>query len=181
MRVTFSEEAESVKSAAPIGVADFLSGINATLSRHSARIEGEVTSVKDSYATAIYFTIKDTTRDALLNCVIWRTIYNQNGVPLKEGDAIIVSGTPEVYAARGTFSLKVITLEYAGEGQLKRAYDELREKLTSEGLLDPKLKRLLPDYPTRVGVITSRSGVVIQDFSANQPASPEIRNDQDSH
>lgn len=167
MKVTFSEEAESVKTAAPIGVADFLAGINATLSRHYARIEGEVTSVKDSYATAIYFTIKDSTRDALLNCVIWRTTYNQNGVTLKEGDAIIVSGTPEIYAARGTFSLKVNTIEYAGEGQLKRSYDELRAKLTSEGLLDPKRKRTLPEYPTRIGVITSRSGVVIQDFSAN--------------
>jgi len=167
MRVTFSEEAEMAKSAAPMGVADFLAGINATLLRQYARIEGEVTSVKDSYATAIYFTIKDTTRDALLNCVIWRTTYNQNGVTLKEGDTIIVSGTPEIYAARGTFSLKVSTIEYAGEGQLKRAYDELRAKLTAEGLLDPKLKRPLPEYPTRIGVITSRSGVVIQDFSAN--------------
>ncbi len=167
MRITFSEEAELAKTAAPVGVADFLNGINATLSRQYARIEGEVTSVKDSYATAIYFTIKDTTRDALLNCVVWRTTYNQNGVPLKEGDAIIVSGTPEIYAARGTFSLKVSTIEYAGEGQLKRSYDELRAKLTAEGLLDPAEKRPLPQYPQRIGVITSRSGVVIQDFSAN--------------
>ena len=68
MRVSFSEEAELAKEATPIGVADFLSGINATLARQFARIEGEVTSVKDSYATAIYFTIKDTSRDALLNC-----------------------------------------------------------------------------------------------------------------
>lgn len=167
MRVTFSEEEELAKVAAPIGVADFLLGINATLSRQYARIEGEVTSVKDAYATAIYFTLKDTTRDALLNCVIWRTTYQQNGVRLKEGDAIIVSGTPEIYAARGTFSLKVNTIEYAGEGQLKRSYDELRAKLMGEGLLDPKQKRPLPEYPTRIGVITSRSGVVIQDFSAN--------------
>lgn len=167
MRVTFSEEAELTKSAAPVGVADFLLGINETLSRQYARIEGEVTSVKDSYATAIYFTLKDTTRDALLNCVIWRTTYQQNGVRLKEGDAIIVSGTPEIYAARGTFSLKVNTIEYAGEGQLKRSYDELRAKLRAEGLLDPTHKRPLPLYPQRIGVITSRSGVVIQDFSAN--------------
>ena len=167
MRVSFSEEAELAKEATPIGVADFLSGINATLARQFARIEGEVTSVKDSYATAIYFTIKDTSRDALLNCVIWRTTYQQNGVRLKEGDAIIVSGTPEIYAARGTFSLKVSTIAYAGEGQLKRAYDELRVKLTNEGLLGPARKRPLPEYPTRIGVITSRSGVVIQDFSAN--------------
>ena len=167
MKVTYSEEVENVQTAAPIGVADFLYGINTTLARQYARIEGEVTSVKDSYATAIYFTIKDTTREALLNCVIWRTTYIQNGVQLKEGDTIIVSGTPEIYAARGTFSLKVNTIAYAGEGQLKRSYDELRARLTSEGLLDAARKRPLPEYPTRIGVITSRSGVVIQDFSAN--------------
>lgn len=167
MKVTYSEEIENTKTAAPIGVADFLLGINATLSRQYARIEGEVTSVKDSYATAIYFTIKDTAREALLNCVIWRTTYNQNGVQLKEGDTIIVSGVPEIYAARGTFSVKVQTIEYAGEGALKKSYDALRAKLTAEGLLSSERKRLLPAYPKRIGVITSRSGVVIQDFNSN--------------
>ena len=167
MKVTYSDAEEVSKTAAPISVTDFLLGINANLREQSARIEGEVTSVKDSYQTAIYFTLKDTTRDALLNCVIWRTTYNQNGVTLKEGDSIVVSGAPEIYAPRGSFSLKVQTIEYAGEGQLKRAYDELRATLTMEGLLASSKKRALPLYATRIGVITSRSGVVIQDFSTN--------------
>ena len=53
---------------------------------------GEVTSVKDSYQTAVYFSIKDLEQDALLNCVIWRTTYRQNGVAIKEGDTVIVTG-----------------------------------------------------------------------------------------
>lgn len=150
-----------------ISVAAFLSSINATLSSYTGRIEGEVTSIKKTYPTAIYFTIKDTAQDALLNCVIWRTNYNQNGVDLQEGDKIVVTGTPEIYAPRGTFSLKVFTIEYAGEGALKKAYEDLKQKLTHEGLLAVGRKRPLPQYPQKIGVITSRSGVVIQDFNSN--------------
>ncbi len=148
-------------------VGEFLSGINSSLAHHSGRVEGEVSSVKDSYPTAVYFSIKDVNQDALLNCVIWKSIYTQNGVRIKEGDRIIVTGAPEIYAARGSFSMKVNTIEYAGEGALKKAYDELKFSLQQEGLLDISKKRPLPLYPKRIGVITSRSGVVIQDFNSN--------------
>ncbi len=148
-------------------VLEFLSRINASLVQHRGRVEGEVTSVKNTYQTAIYFSIKDLKQDALLNCVIWRSTYNQNGVAIKEGDKVIITGIPEIYAARGSFSMKVQTIEYAGEGALKKAYDELRAKLTAEGLLSLDRKRVLPLYPKKIGVITSRSGVVIQDFNAN--------------
>ena len=148
-------------------VGEFLSRINSTLTRHSGRVEGEVTSVKDTYPTAVYFSIKDIKSDALLNCVIWKSAYTQNGVRITEGDQIIVTGTPEIYAARGSFSMKVNTIEYAGEGALKKAYDELKLSLEREGLLALEKKRPLPLYPKRIGVITSRSGVVIQDFNAN--------------
>ncbi len=167
MRVTYREEDEVSTPSAPISVADFLVGVNGSLSRHSARIEGEVTSVKFTNAKAIYFTIKDTSREALLECIMWRSVYIQNGIEMKQGDVIIVSGVPEIYVPYGRFSFKANTIEYAGEGQLKRAYDELRNKLVGEGLLDVSNKRPLPAYATRIGVITSRSGVVIQDFSAN--------------
>ena len=150
-----------------LSVADFLSGINASLTAHRGRIEGEVTSVKSSYQAAIYFSIKDLESNALLNCVIWRNVYVQNGVEINEGDKIIITGTPEIYAPRGSFTVKVQTIEYAGEGALKKSYDELREKLSGEGLLDTGTKRALPVYPKKIGVITSRSGVVIQDFNAN--------------
>jgi exodeoxyribonuclease VII large subunit len=150
-----------------LSVADFLSGINASLTAYRGRIEGEVTSVKSSYQAAIYFSIKDLESNALLNCVIWRNVYVQNGVEITEGDKIIITGTPEIYAPRGSFTVKVQTIEYAGEGALKKSYDELREKLSGEGLLDAGTKRVLPIYPKKIGVITSRSGVVIQDFNAN--------------
>jgi exodeoxyribonuclease VII large subunit len=170
MRVTFRADDEGeVGKSSPVatGVAAFLSDLNHQLRSSRPRLVGEVTSLKNSYATAIYFTIKDLEADALLNCVVWRSTYDKNGITLKEGDQIIVTGTPEIYAPRGSFSLKVETLEYAGVGQLKAAYDALRAKLTAEGLLAVDRKRALPLYPKRIGVITSQAGVVIQDFSAN--------------
>jgi exodeoxyribonuclease VII large subunit len=157
----------SENTSEPQSVLDFLTRINASLISHRGRVEGEVTSVKNTYQTAIYFSIKDLEKDALLNCVIWRSTYNQNGVSIKEGDKIIVTGTPEIFAARGSFSMKVQTIEYAGEGALKKSYDELKRKLEIEGLLATDRKRPLPDYPKKIGVITSRSGVVIQDFNSN--------------
>ena len=151
----------------PVSVFDFITSINASLLKHRARIEGEVTSVNKGYSSAIYFSIKDTEQEALLNCMMWRTIYNQNGIDINNGDRIIVTGTPDIYAPRGSFSLKVHTIEYAGEGALKKAYDDLKQKLTKEGLLDHERKRALPEFPKKIGVITSRSGVVIQDFNSN--------------
>ncbi len=163
MRYIFDEETKSTTQS----VSEFLTAVNTSLLRHRGRIEGEVTSIKNTYATAVYFSIKDTESDALLNCVIWRTTYQQNGVEIKEGDKVIVTGVPEIYPARGSFSLKVQTIEYAGEGALKKAYDELKLRLTTAGLLAAERKRAVPQYPKKIGVITSRSGVVIQDFSAN--------------
>jgi len=150
-----------------LSVSDFLEKINASLLSYSGRIQGEVTSISKNYPRAIYFTIKDSEEEALLNCIIWRSVYEQNGVDLEVGDEIIVTGTPEVYPRNGRFSLKTQTIEYAGEGALKKAYEKLKEKLTKEGLFAVEEKRNLPEYPNKIGVITSKAGVVMQDFSSN--------------
>jgi len=149
-----------------LSVAHFLEKINQNLSGEKYRIQGEVTSINKSYGKAIYFSIKDSEKDAKLDCVIWKGVYDQNGVNVEVGDEIIITGTPEIYAPQGRFSLKVSTLEYAGEGALKKAYDQLKEKLTQEGIFDRERKKL-PKYPKKIGVITSLKGVVIHDFTTN--------------
>lgn len=151
----------------PLSVFDFIEQVNASLLSHHGRVQGEVTSINKNYPTVIYFTIKDKESKAQLECIIWHSTYNQNGVDLDVGDEIIVTGTPEVYAPKGRFSLKVQTIEYAGEGALKKAYEELKKKLLIEGLFATERKRELPEYPQKIGVITSKAGVVLQDFSSN--------------
>ncbi len=147
-------------------VAGYLAQVNRVLSTQGGRVKGEVTSVSFS-GKAVYFTIKDKDEPALLNCLIWASTYQANGVELKEGNEIIVTGTPDIYAPFGKFSFKSTTIEYAGEGALKRAYDKLKATLAAEGLFAPENKRPLPDFPKKIGVITSMSGVVINDFTSN--------------
>lgn len=161
------EELKTEEEPRAISVADFIRKINASLRSQSARVQGEVTSVSKGYVPQIYFTIKDKQEEALLDCKIWRDIYDQNGVELEVGDEVIITGTPEVFARRGIFSLRTQTIEYAGEGALRKAYEELNKKLSAEGLFAPERKRELPEYPRRIGIVTSKVGVVIQDFSSN--------------
>lgn len=150
-----------------LSVSDFLERVNVSLlSFNGSRVKGEVTSIKSGYSWGIFFTIKDA-NESQLNCIVWKSDYERSGVDVKEGDEIIVTGMPEIYPQKGTFSLKTRTIEYAGEGVLKKAYEELRKKLTKEGLFDLKKKRELPKYPKKIGVITSKAGVVMQDFSSN--------------
>lgn len=147
-------------------VASYLRQLNTVLAVQGGRIKGEVTEVKP-YERAIYFTIKDADEAALLNCIIWPSVYAVNGIELHEGDEVIITGRPDIYAPTGRLSFKTETIEYAGEGALKRAYDKLKARLDSEGLLALERKRPLPELPTKIGIITSMSGVVIQDFTTN--------------
>jgi exodeoxyribonuclease VII large subunit len=150
----------------PITVAAYLGQINRVLAEQIGRVKGEVTSIK-TYDWGITFTIKDQNEPALMDCMIWTTAYQANGVELVIGDEIIISGSPDVFLRNGRFSFKANTIEYAGEGALKLAYDKLKAKLDSEGFLSPDRKRPLPAFPKKIGVITSRHGVVLQDFNTN--------------
>lgn len=147
-------------------VAQYIDAINTSLLSHGGRVKGEITSISPS-GKAVYFKIKDKDEPAILDCLMWLSIYQRNGLDLKIGDEVIVTGTPEIYAPYGKFSLKATTVEYAGEGALKQAYDKLKASLEGEGLMEVERKRPMPSFPTKIGLITSMSGVVIQDFSAN--------------
>lgn len=147
-------------------VAQYINTINRSLLSHKGRVKGEITSINPS-GKAVYFKIKDKDEPAILECLMWLSTYQMNGLDLKIGDEVIVTGTPEIYAPYGKFSFKATTIEYAGEGALKQAYDKLKASLEGEGLMAIERKRPMPSFPTKIGLITSMSGVVIQDFSTN--------------
>ena len=83
------------------------------------------------------------------------------------GDEVIVEGVPEIYKPSGRLSLKVGVIELFGEGALKKAYEELRKKLETEGLFAPERKKVLPKFPERIALITSEQGAAIGDFTMN--------------
>ncbi len=171
--VAGSEEGETentttvdTSSHEPLSVSQFLDGINTELSGMAARIQGEVTSV-DVRERVVYFTLKDKVDGSTLACLIFRYAYQVSGVALAIGDEIIVEGAPEIYKPTGRLSLKVGTIEQAGEGALKKAYDALFQKLESEGVFALEQKKSLPEYVERIALITSADGAAIDDFKMN--------------
>lgn len=148
-------------------ISEFISLLNIGLKTSKAKIVGEVSEVKTGPTGHVYFTLKDETDGAVLNCIIWKSKYQMYGIRLEEGMKIMAFGHPEIYAPSGRLSFIAETLEPAGEGELKKQYDELKRKLTQEGLFEETRKRPLPKYPQRIGVITSLQGAVIADFSNN--------------
>lgn len=145
-------------------VSEFLGKINDLLSPQNVLVEGEISSVS-VHPSGVYLTLKDKKEDALLDCYIRPHVYDYLGVELQDGMEVKLGGFPAIYQRNGRFRFMVQSLEIAGEGSLKKAYELLKAKLEKEGLFTRK--RELPEFIKRIGVVTSRQGAVIEDFKNN--------------
>lgn len=125
-------------------------------------IEGEVSNFKNWQNRWIFFSLKD--EFAVLNCNLSKYKFENFGFDLEDGMKIRVLGKPEL-RYKGEFTLNVEEIRLWGEGALKKAYELLKKKLESEGLF--ARKRKIPDFVQNIGLITSKSGVVIHDFLKN--------------
>lgn len=148
-------------------VSEFIQLLNIGLKRSRVKIVGEVTQSQAASSGHVYFTLKDETDGAVLSCIMWKSRYGIYGIKLEMGMKIIAQGYPEVYAASGRLSFIAETIQLAGEGELKKQYEELKKKLTAEGLFAPERKRSIPQYCQKIGVITSKHGAVLADFLNN--------------
>ena len=126
---------------------------------HNILIYGEVSGFNISRGTA-YFNLKD--EDALLPCV--RFSADELDYIPKEGDMVVVRGSPNYYVKGGRFSFVVTSIQAYGLGLLYQQFLELKAKLEAEGLFDTARKKALPKNIKRVGVVTSETGAVIQDI-----------------
>lgn len=109
-----------------------------------------------------YFNIKD--ENAIISTVLFAGNARKIKFELEEGMSVMVSGRVSVYERGGNYQLIIDTMQPDGIGALFLAYEQTKEKLTKEGLFEPELKKEIPKYPKRIGVITSPSGAVIQDI-----------------
>ena len=148
-------------------VSEFITFLNEDLKWMKTKIVGEVGEAKAGPTGHMYFTLKDEKDGAMLNCIMWSSKYKLFGITLEPGKKIVAFGCPNIYAPAGKLSFIADTIELAGEGDIKKQYDELKEKLTKEGLFDVENKRDIPKYPHKIGVITSKQGAVIHDFLNN--------------
>jgi len=147
-------------------VSEFLDYLNDKLAGEEVRLKGEVTSV-DERERVVYFNLKDKEDESVINCLIFRYQYEISGVKLEIGNEIIINGYAEIYKPMGKLSLKASIIEVTGKGMLKKAYEELKRKLEKERLFSPEIKKLIPDLPQTIGLITSNQGAAIGDFTTN--------------
>jgi exodeoxyribonuclease VII large subunit len=124
-------------------------------------VRGEVSNFVRAASGHWYWTIKD--EDAALKCVMWRSRAALQAHVPANGDALLVHGEVSVYAAGGQYQLYADHVEPAGQGDLHRAFEVLKARLAAEGLFDEALKRPLPQFPRRIGVVTSPDAAALRD------------------
>ena len=124
-------------------------------------VEGELSGVSRPGSGHLYFCLKDAR--AQVRCAMFKPKSTWLKFVPREGMRVLARGRLTLYEARGEYQLVLDHMEEAGEGALRRAFDELRARLTAEGLFDAARKRPLPVHPRRLGVLTSPSGAAVRD------------------
>lgn len=125
-------------------------------------VQGEISNYKLHPSGHQYFTLKD--QRAAIACVIFRNTLPRTAQPISEGAQVQVYGNVSVFEARGQYQLSVQILQTRGAGLLQAKFEALKRKLEAEGLFDPARKRPLPEFPRRIGIVTSPSGAAIRDM-----------------
>jgi exodeoxyribonuclease VII large subunit len=126
------------------------------------RVRGELSNVKHSSRGHVYFTLKD--EGAALSGIMWASKVKLLPFRLEDGMAVDVTGTIEIYPPSGSYSIKCDQIDPVGAGTLQMAFEQLKQRLTAEGLFDDRYKKAIPPFPRRIGIITSRTGAVIHDM-----------------
>lgn len=129
---------------------------------YNVSIRGEITNFKAHYTGHLYFTLKDETSS--IKCVMFKGYADSVKFKINDGMKVVIEGQVSVYEANGTYQIYCKKMMPEGLGELYLAYEQLKAKLESEGLFDELHKKTIPFLPSRVGVITSKTGAVIQDI-----------------
>ncbi len=123
-------------------------------------IEGEVSSLRRAGSGHAYFSLRDDSSS--LRCALFRNSLGHDH--LTDGALVIAHGRVSLYAVRGDLQLIADAIQPEGVGRLQMQLERLRARLEREGLFDPSRKRPLPEFPKRIGVVTSSSGAVWHDI-----------------
>lgn len=130
----------------------------------SIYVKGEISNFTNHYKSGhFYFTLKDE------NCSLRAVMFRSNSCRVKftpeNGMKVTAHGRIAVYERDGIYQLYCDELIPDGVGALYLAYEQLKEKLTSEGLFDEKYKKAIPKYPKKIGIVTSPTGAAIADIT----------------
>ena len=141
----------------------------------NVKISGEVSDCKEDKKGHIYFTIKDDA--AVMSCAMWMSKRSAGlDFKLEKGQHIVVTGNIGVYERWGDYRLYADKIEKEGAGRLFEELEKLKLKLRAEGIFDGSHKKPIPRYPKKIGIITSRTGAVIEDIKRTaREANPYVQ------
>lgn len=125
-------------------------------------VEGEISNLARPASGHVYFTLKD--GQAQVRCALFRQNALRVRQALRDGLAVRLRGKVSLFEGRGDYQLILESVEPAGDGALRLAFEALKEKLGAEGLFAAERKRPLPSHPRRIGIVTSPTGAVIRDI-----------------
>lgn len=148
----------------PMTVSEVTTRVKGVLERSfkSVRLAGEIVNFSEAASGHWYFTLRD--EFAQLRAACYRGANARIKFKPFDGLEVRVSGKITVYKPKGEYQILVESLDPIGEGAMRVAFEQLKLKLEREGLFDPELKRPLPFFPRRIGVVTSPNGAAIHDI-----------------
>jgi exodeoxyribonuclease VII large subunit len=125
-------------------------------------VVGEISNLKYHSSGHVYFSISD--ENSKVNCFLAASYASKMAYALGDGMEVVVRGYINVYKKGGTYTLFVRSVEVSGDGNLAAAFQLLKDKLNKEGLFDPSLKKPIPAFPRKIGIVTSETGAAVRDI-----------------
>jgi len=159
-----------------LAVGQLIAGLKGLLEQRVGRIwvVGEISNLHQAGSGHAYFTLKD--EGGQIRAALFRGNASRVRFELEEGLEVVVEAEVSIYAARGDLQLIVRQLEPRGVGALQLAFDQLRKRLQAAGLFDEDRKRSIPEFPRRLGLVTSPTSAALRDVlkvaSRRFPATP---------
>jgi len=125
-------------------------------------VQGEISNLSRPASGHVYFTLKDA--NASLKCVMWKTSAAKLSLTLRDGMEVEVHGKIGVYDPQGQYQLYADQIRPVGEGALFQEFLRLKSMLEAEGLFDPERKQTIPEFPKKIGIVTSATGAALRDM-----------------
>jgi len=146
-----------------LGVGQLIAGLQGLIEQRVGKVfvVGEISNLHQAPSGHVYFTLKDA--DAQIRAALFRGNARNVRFELDEGLEVVAEADVSIYAARGDLQLIVRGLEPRGVGALQLAFEQLRKRLQAAGLFDAERKRPLPEFPRRIGLVTSPTSAAVRD------------------
>lgn len=125
-------------------------------------VKGEISNYKQHYSGHIYMTLKD--ENSSIKAVMFKWSASSLKFNIENGMCVIACGKVSVFERDGQYQLYIDSMTPDGVGELYVAYEQLKQKLEKEGLFDSSVKKSIPAYPRRIGVVTSPTGAAVRDI-----------------